>query len=168
MECAIRESIFTFLIRSCETSVRSPEEFKVGSISVGRNTKKARGQHPSCWVSVGRTTDLPITEMYMDVHIFVVCVKMYLQTETVWRLFKDSVKKSYINMYENVYIYVIYKIIRIKIKCRSCFNFIWSYVCEGGRGRRWRQRETILNIKNPIKLLLVIQKNHLWYRKRII
>ena len=37
-------------------------------------------------------------------------------------------------IYENVYIYVIYKIIRIKIKSRSCFNFTWSYVCEGVDG----------------------------------
>ena len=49
MECAIRESIFTFLIRSCETGVRSPEELNAGSISVGTNTRKVRGgQYPSC------------------------------------------------------------------------------------------------------------------------
>lgn len=66
------------------------------------------------------------------------------------------------NMYKNLYINVIYKIIRIKIKCRSCFNFIWSYVCEGEGGGRDGDRETMLNIKKTHKLLLMIQKmNHL-------
>ena len=44
MECAIRESIFPFLFRSYETGFRSPEELNAGSISVGTNTRKARGQ----------------------------------------------------------------------------------------------------------------------------